>query len=281
MKISNSIKISQVAAPVLLAVALLFFQLKIFGQATADPVFPDKPTTANFVYDYSNWLNTNEKDQLERKLQRYLDSTSTPIVIVIRPDLGGYDKAGYAIELLNRWQIGVAGKNNGILVLVKSEPPERGVFIATGYGAEGALPDILAARITRNIIIPKFQQQRYFEGLDDGTSAIIEAMRGEFKSDPRERSGSFLLPILVVVFVLLFLYLMWQERRGGGGRRKTYSNRDDDFFSNRRGGGGGWYIGGGGFGGGGGGSDSGGWGGSSGDIFGGGFGGGGGAGGDW
>ena len=44
---------------------------------------------------------------------------------------------------------------DGVILLVA--PNERKVWIATGYGAEGNLPDILAGRITRDTILPRFR----------------------------------------------------------------------------------------------------------------------------
>ncbi|MCC6460051.1 MAG: TPM domain-containing protein [Saprospiraceae bacterium] len=261
----------------LLSLALLLSPL-LWGQE-ATPLFPDKPDPVVHVHDYAGWLSGAEMAQLEAKLRRYSDSTSTQIVVMIRPDIGDYDKSSYAFELGNRWGIGRKDKNNGIVMLIKSEPPDRGIFIATGYGTEGALPDITAGQIIRNTMGPFFRQQRYFDGINAGLDDVIRALSGEFKSDAKDKvkirgNGTFVL-IMVVIFIILFVYLMIQSAR----RRTLYSNsgpnrrrRDDDW----------WGGGFGGFGGGFGGGSSGGWGGGGGgDSFGGGSFGGGGAGGDW
>ena len=113
--------------PVLICL-LLGWQTGLFAQD--ESLFPGKPSPAVFVHDYSGWLTPDEKMRLETRLQIYEDSTSTEIVVMIRPDIGDYDKAGYAIELGNRWQIGKSGKNNGLVMLIKTEQPGRGVFIA-------------------------------------------------------------------------------------------------------------------------------------------------------
>ena len=263
----------------LLSLALLLSPA-LWGQDAA-PVFPEKPEPAVYVHDYAGWLSEAEKAQLEAKLQRYTDSTSTQIVVMIRPDIGDYDKSSYAFELGNRWGIGRKDKNNGVVMLIKSEPPDRGIFIATGYGTEGALPDITAGQIIRNTMGPFFRQERYYEGINAGLDDVIRALSGEFKNDAKNDrvkirgNGTFVL-IMVVIFIILFVYLMIQSSR----RRTLYSNsgpnrrrRDDDW----------WGGGFGGFGGGFGGGSSGGWGsgGGGGGSFGGGSFGGGGAGGDW
>jgi uncharacterized protein len=265
---------------------LIFIGVMVFfvpGQAQKnDPVFPEKPDPAVYVHDYAGWLSSSEKDALEQKLRSYWDSTSTQIVVMIRPDIGDYDKASYAFELGNRWGIGRKDKDNGIVMLIKSVPPDRGVFIATGYGAEGALPDITAGRIIRNTMAPFFRQNQYYNGINAGLDEIIAAMSGEYKPPATEKISNWeaimILLFIMLVFFLVIGVLVYKLRNHGKWITHTGSgrNRNDPW-----GGGGGWWIGGGGSGGGGwGGGSGGGWGGGGGSFGGGSFGGGG-AGGDW
>lgn len=260
-------------------VVALLLLLPLSGRAQGE-LFPPKPEPAVFVHDYAGWLSAGEKNALEQKLQRYSDSTSTQVVVMIRKDIGDYDKSSYAFELGNRWGIGRKSKNNGVLMLIKSEPPERGIFIATGYGTEGALPDITAGRIIRNTMAPYFRQQQYYQGIDAGVNDIISALSGEFKADTADEgkdATTAVVVLLVFLFILfLFGFIIWRIRSG-----TVYTNAGPQTRGRNDWGGGGWWIGGGGWGSGGGGNDSGGWGGGGGDSFGGGSFGGGGAGGDW
>ncbi len=264
----------------------LFTLLVLLGMAasgfaqTDKGLFPEKPEPAVYVHDYAGWLSSGQKMALEEKLRRYKDSTSTQIVVMIRPDIGDYDKSSYAFELGTRWGIGRKDKNNGIVMLIKSQPPDRGIFIATGYGTEGAVPDALAGQIIRSTMGPYFRQQQYAEGIDAGIDDLIKALSGEYKSNPsqsEEGGGAILLVFLVIGLIVLFV--IWRARRSG-----TWYNSAGPHATRNRGGwgGGGWMIGGGGGGWGDGGGSSGGWGGGSdGGSFGGGSFGGGGAGGDW
>jgi uncharacterized protein len=253
-------------------VALAF--LPSFLGAQTD-VFPPKPEPAVYVHDFSNWLDRNQVAMLEEKLRRYHDSTSTQLVVMIRPDLGDYDKSSYAIELGNRWGIGKKSKNNGVVMLIKSEQPDRGIFIATGYGTEGALPDILAGQIIRNTMGPFFREKKYYEGIDAGTNEIIKALSGEFKNDGEPgdaKAGMVVLVIFLIVFFLILFFVFRAAKRGA--RMITHSGAGGSMWGAGWGAGSGW----------GGGGSSGGssWGGGSdGGSFGGGSFGGGGAGGDW
>ncbi len=253
----------------------LFVATPIRAQNQDGKLFPDKPEPAVYVHDYVGWLTPDEKTRLEQKLVRYYDSTTTQIVVMIRSDIGDYDKSSYAFELGNRWGIGRKSKNNGIVMLIKSEPPDRGIFIATGYGTEGALPDITAGRIVRDVMAPYFRQQEYYQGIDAGTSAIIEALSGEFSADGAEEGQKMPGWVGFLIFLLIFgliIFIAWKSRHSTlydnkGTRTKS---RGSDWWGGPWGGGGGWTGGGGG---------GGGWGGGG--SFGGGSFGGGGAGGDW
>jgi uncharacterized protein len=262
--------------------------------AQSDAPFPPKPDPAVYVHDYAGWLSASERDQLEQKLIGYFRATSTQIVVMVRPDIGDYDRATYAFELGDRWGIGRKSKDNGIVILVKTVAPDRGIFIATGRGTEGALPDGRLGTIIRQHISPKFREQRYYEGLNAGIDQITAALKGEFKSDPSDVGHEasvwevLLVAFLVLSVMFFFFYMVakrakkmgdWYTTNGGPMTRQMRHprSRRDPWG----GGGGGWIIGGGPWmGGGGGGSDSG-WGGGDGGSFGGGSFGGGGAGGDW
>ncbi|RNI23711.1 TPM domain-containing protein [Rufibacter latericius] len=240
--------------------------------------FPPRPSPPRLVNDLANILSPEEEQALEQKLVNYSDSTSTQIAVVNTTSIGGYDISDYAFKLAEQWGIGQQGKNNGILILTAVN--ERRVFIATGYGMEGVVPDAIAKRITEYTIKPEYQQGRYYAGLDKGTSFIIDVASGEYKADPKQRQGQDeggfpFLWIIIGILILIFII----SRRGGGGRGGRGGMRTlggpffpPVIFGDFSGGRGIFGGGGGGFGGGGGGGFGG---------FGGGSFGGGGAGSDW
>ena len=175
--------------------------------------FPQKSNT--LVTDYTNTLTAGQKQSLENKLVAFNDSTSTQIAVVILKSVGDYDINEYATQLGRKWGIGQKGKNNGILMLVAIG--DRKVSIQTGYGAEGAVPDITTHEIIENDLKPNFKQGNYYAGIDAGTTSLIKYMKGEYKADPKARQenngggGSVFIIIIIVVVVIILI------RRGGGG----------------------------------------------------------------
>lgn len=260
----------------LLGLVLLVCGTGLAVAQTENQDFPARPNPPRLVNDLANILSPEEEQALEQKLVNYNDSTSTQIAVVNITSIGPYDISDYAFKLAEKWGIGQQGKNNGILILTAVQ--ERRVFIATGYGMEGVVPDAIAKRITEYTIKPEYQKGSYYSGLDKGTSFIIDVASGEYKADPRARQGKgeggFNM-LWVVIGVMILIFIM--SRRGGGGRGGRGGMRTlggpffppvifGDFSGGRGifgGGGGGFGGGGGGFGGFGGGSFGGGGAGSS------------------
>lgn len=231
---------------------------------------PEKP--AKLVNDYTGTLSASQAQQLENKLVAFDDSTSTQIAIAIVKTVGDYDINEYALQLGRKWGVGGANKNNGVMIVVALG--DRKISIQTGYGVEGALPDIYTNRIIETDIKPAFKAGDYYAGLDAGTNSIIKVVKGEYKSDgPRakKRDNSSAVPILIIIVVIIILII---KKGGGRGGSQVIGGRgvaDALFWSMLLGGGGGRNSGGG-FGGGGfgGGSGGGGFGGFGGGSFGGG-----------
>jgi uncharacterized protein len=253
-----------------LFVCILFTQLS-FGQFD----IPKKPDFQTSVYDYASILEPSEKSQLEEKLIRYSDSTSTQIVVITIESLQGEDIGILTPKWAQNWGIGDKDKDNGILILLAKA--ERKIWINPGYGVEARLTAGIVGQITRNVIVPEFKAGSYYNGLDKGTDAIFEVLKGEYKGERKKDKGSNF-PILPFIIIFIIIILIISKGRKNGGNSGNNSGGgpsllDMIILSNLgRSSGGGSF--GGGFGGG-----------SSGGGFGGGFGGGGfsggGAGGDW
>ena len=262
---------------VLLSIAFLLTA----GQLTYGQQIPPKSNPPRLVNDFAHAMTPDQVAALESKLVAYDDSTSIQIAIVTVPTTGDYAIEDYALKILRDWGVGNKKTNNGIVILAAIQ--DHKVFIATGYGMEGAIPDITAKEIVDNEIVPNFKgggNDNYYRGFDGAADALIKAAAGEYKAPEgynkrgKSRSGGNIIGIFVIFLVILFLFI----GRGGGGRGGGGLFGGSGILpfilgsmlgSSSRG-----WGGGGGFGGGGGGG--GGFGG-----FGGGSGGGGGAGGSW
>ncbi len=253
--------------------ALLLFAAKA---ADAQEAYQGlKPSNNVFVYDYADILNDGQEQQLNRELVAFKDTTSNVIIVVTHPDLFGEAPWRFATDLGQAWGVGKGDKDNGLVMVIKPKTASsRGeAFIATGYGLEGAIPDITANRIVDGEMIPRFKQEDYPGGIYAGVQVLKQLAAGEIKEyagptgNSRKAPWGFLFIIFFGVltaigssFYRVHRYarvndmafwaawaLMAQSGRSHGGAWNSFSGGSSGF-----GGGGGFGgFGGGGFGGGG------------------------------
>ncbi|HKI88536.1 MAG TPA: TPM domain-containing protein [Draconibacterium sp.] len=251
----------------IITIALLFHH-SVFAQ------IPDRPNPPRLVNDYAHVLNQNEYNSLESSLEQFARETSTQILVVTVEDLEGYAPGDYAQRLGEKWGVGQKGKDNGIVILLK---PKKGVgkgqvFVATGYGLEGVLPDaVVNGTVVDNEMIPRFKQDDYFGGLVSGIKVIMDITRGEYTAAQyqqkvgNQKSGGIPALIFMVLFFVIFPILRMRRRRfyspgrslpfwlamGMMSGRSSHSGTFNNFSSGSGGFGGFGGFGGGSFGGGG------------------------------
>ena len=249
-----------------LSLLLLLFTFSVSAQFE----IPEKPSLETSVYDYIDLLPEGQEKALEQKLIRYADSTSTQIVVAIISSTEGENINYLGAQWGEKWGIGQAEEDNGILVLVAKD--DRRMTIQVGRGIEPIVTDFLATRVIERIISPRFKEGDYYGGLDQGADALFQILKGEFQEDRNFDDES--LPILVLAFVIIFaiffvIIIIVIIRKGGGGSGGRGGGFGADLFdiiilSNMgRSGSGGSSGGFGGFGGGSGGGFGGGFGGGS------------------
>ena len=260
--------------PVLFGTALLS-QAARFDCALPKPALGEQN---KLVWQYTPLLDPHEVQQLDAKLTQFARETSNRILVIVVDTLCGLPESDLAFEIGEKWGIGKAGFDNGIVFLVKPNgtPGERKVFIATGYGLEGAIPDLRARQVIQGYVIPNFKAGNYFAGLDKATDALMAMAKGEF-NEQSHGPGGFPWPMLVVIVIaVVAVALSWRGRVQRYARTNSVdfwtamwllNEMDRKHRSRWTGGGGGGWSGGGG-------------GGGFGGFGGGGFGGGG-AGGSW
>ncbi|MEJ2414483.1 MAG: TPM domain-containing protein [Sulfurimonas sp.] len=187
-----------------LKIALLLSLLSSF--AVADLTFPK---LTGRVVDNASLLSSSQEQRLTQFLKAHEDKTTNQVVVVTLPTLQGYTIEEYGVELGRHWGIGQKEKNNGILLIVA--PKERKVRIEVGYGLEGTLTDKIAHDIIQEKILPAFKRGKYDQGIENGTSAIVQALDGEYQVTKMSKSRShheegFNFTSLGIIGIIIFLF---------------------------------------------------------------------------
>lgn len=180
---------------ILLLIAISLLSLNVV--AALAPV----PPINHRVTDLTQTLSAEQTNYLENKLTNFEREKGSQIAILLVPSTQPEDIAQYSIRVVDAWKLGRAKQDDGVLLLVAKD--DRKVRIEVGYGLEGAIPDITAKRVIREIISPNFKQGNVFGGLDQATSQIMALIDGEALPAPDRRSnvaGSIeqLLPLLLI-----------------------------------------------------------------------------------
>lgn len=97
-------------------------------------------------------------------------TTAEPIVVVIEEMDPSTNIDDFATELFDKWKIGKKDRDNGLLMVVSRT--DRKAVIRTGRGIEGVITDVVAGRILRNIMFPRFKEGDFDGGVESAVDAI-------------------------------------------------------------------------------------------------------------
>jgi uncharacterized protein len=182
----------------------------------------DFPKPIGLVNDFANVISPQYEQKLTQITGELLKKTEVPVVVVTVPDIGGEDYNEYANRLYETWGIGKKGDNRGVLVFVTLK--ERKMRIETGYGIEGLIPDGLAGEIRDKYMIPYLKQDRFGEGILNGTLAIANiiaedakvSLTGQMPVQRPPRRRSLFAGLFPIIIFLLLLFGMGRRRGRGG-----------------------------------------------------------------
>lgn len=222
------------------------FLLTLFVIALSSTIFADIPAPTNkLVNDFASVMTTEQALELECALRLYNDSTSTQLCVVTVESLDDLSPAEYAQQLGEKWGVGQSGKDNGVIILVKKKTKESGgdVFIATGYGVEGLLPDAICKRIVERTMIPKLKEGDYHGAIVDAISEIQKYLSGEFKANEINSENLSWWKIVLIIIILIMFIVLFTDGNTHSGGSSSFSSGGSSSRS--------FSFGGGGFGGGG------------------------------
>ena len=180
---------------------LFFFGLWFLLTPTAHAL--EIPPNDGFVTDIAGILSQSEEETLEQTLSSYRDETSNEIAILTLSSLEGEVIADLAFEVGRKWGVGGEKNDNGIMIVMSYE--DRKIFLATGYGLEGAVPDIVARGIIERDILPQFRDGNYYQGFANGIESLKMHIGGEYTPE-RYESPDIPIPSVFGIF-LFFIFI--------------------------------------------------------------------------
>lgn len=225
---------------------LFFLSLVAFAQ----------PNTT--VVDNANLFQADEKQKLDTFIRSIFESGGPQIAIVTIDDLEGTPIENYTIQLAEKWKLGDAKKDNGLILAIALK--NRKMRIEVGGGIEGEITDYDSNLIINKVLKPAFKQGAYYEGVLAFLNVVTDKFQIELKEQGFKRThhyqstkGSHFILIFIILIIIIVLsrfnrFGSMTSYNSGYGRRSHYGG---GYYSSSGGSGSSWSGGGGGFSGGG------------------------------
>lgn len=214
------------------------------------------PKLSGPVIDQVGIISRSDERYLEQLLFDYNQKGKAQIQILVVETLGNETIENFSLEVTDKWKLGDAKLDNGILFVVAFK--DRKMRLEVGQGLEGAMPDVVAKRIISDVVTPLFRAQKFSAGIVTGVSEIIFQVDAEYaagnlieKSRPAQKKPVSALLIFLALILITVIRLRLPFAGGGryhGGWGGGGLGGGGGFGGS---GGGGWSGGGGGFSGGG------------------------------
>ena len=160
------------------------------------------PDLSARVTDLTGTLGETGRLALENRLRELEADTGSQLAVLLVDSTEPESIEQYALRVAEKWRLGRADVDDGVLVLIAVD--DREMRIEVGYGLEGAIPDARANRIIDELITPRFATGDFAGGLTAGVDALAASIRGEELPAPERRGTELpdiggMLPILLIL----------------------------------------------------------------------------------
>jgi len=177
------------------------------------------PELSRRVTDLTATLSADQVAALDGKLAAFEAQKGSQIAVLILPTTQPEDIAQFGIRVAERWKIGRAKVDDGVILIVAKD--DRALRLEVGYGLEGAIPDAIAKRVIAETITPYFKAGDFYGGIDAGVQQLMRLIEGEPLPPPSalEKNGddSSFVMLIVGGIVAGWLLSMLMSRPAAGG----------------------------------------------------------------
>lgn len=171
----------------------LFLVFSINGTALAKtPADIPEPSELLYVTDNANVLSNDVKNYIVEQNNILYENTGAQIAVLTIDFIPeGYDSETYSYAVFDKWGIGSAEKNNGILILLV--PGEGKFWITQGSGLIKSLTSGKIDTIINNYLADDFDAGRYDQAVTNTFNALLKELDGIYgtsTAQPPATNGS-------------------------------------------------------------------------------------------
>jgi uncharacterized protein len=202
------------------------------------PSAPDR-----WVTDTAAFLSAGTRQQLDDRLAAYEQQTGHQVLVWIGRTTSGDSVEDWSARAFQAWKVGRRGLDDGLVLFIFSD--DHRLRIEVGYGLEERIPDAVASRVIRDVLVPGIRAGDRDAAVSAGVDALLAAAQaGTWNPKPSvgwaqlptaAKARLVLFGVAVAAFLiflllnpraalrLLFLWSLMGRRRGGGPRGPTFS----------------------------------------------------------
>lgn len=170
-----------------IAMLLLGATLLPLGAEKVEDVLDPQRANNGFITDSGGVLAPGYVTLINDVCRVLREKTTIELAVVTVGDLGGLPIEDFAVKLFQKFAIGAAGKDNGLLLICSRD--DRSVRLEVGYGLEASIPDALASRLLERSGLAYLKAGFFGRGLfmavrDIAGTAATTAGKGYFIAEP-------------------------------------------------------------------------------------------------
>jgi uncharacterized protein len=134
------------------------------------------------ITDLAGVLSPAAQQSLRDKLLSFEQQKGSQIAVIVVPTTQPEPISDFTNRVGDAWKIGRRNIGDGVLVAVAVK--DRKVWISVARALEGAIPDVVASRITRELMGPSFARGDFAGGINAGVDALMKRIEGEALPTP-------------------------------------------------------------------------------------------------
>ena len=164
-------------ARVVCAAGLLAWGLTLSAAAPTRAETPIPPAPDRWLTDNAGLLSAEQRASLDARLAAYQQQTGHQVLVYIDRTTGGVPIEDWAARAFQSWRVGRKGIDDGAVLFLFND--DRRLRIEVGYGLEAQVPDARAARIIREVLVPRMQAGDAPGAIAAGVGTLLNTIGGE------------------------------------------------------------------------------------------------------
>jgi uncharacterized protein len=138
---------------------------------------PVPPAPTRWVTDTAGMLSPGVRESLDQRLREYQARTGHQVLVWIGASTGAVPLEDFTVRAFAAWRVGRKGIDDGLAIFLFAA--DRKIRFEVGYGLEGTVPDAIASRIIRDVMVPRLKAGDADGAVLHGVAATLAVVDGQ------------------------------------------------------------------------------------------------------